>query len=228
MKVKMRVKKMKKLIFVVVLLSFFFAANNINNPNVPVTGTSTINEPAQMDTFSGYSLLYGVQPDKLSISQFVESVSDGQASSIRGVYATDLFALQVVQQPAGNAGYVSPTEGVATQFSMASNYGSIGFLAHNYAAGSDFFDLTFGNIIQVVYGDGHIELYKVTYIYRYQALSPYSSNSQFEDTYTGTRYSASDVFYQMYSGEHHLTLQTCIQQGDIDAWGRLFVIAYPL
>lgn len=218
---------MKKLNFFIVLLGFFIAANSISSPQVPVTGTPS-SEPVKMDTFSGYSLLYGVQPDKVSISQFVDSVSDGQASSIRGVYATDVFALEVVQQPAGDAGYVSPTGGVATQFSMASNYGSIGLLAHNYAAGSDFFDLTFGNIIQVVYGDGHIELYKVTSIYRYQALSPYSSNSQFEDTYTGTRYSASEVFYQMYSGEHHLTLQTCIQQGDVDAWGRLFVVAYPL
>lgn len=218
---------MKKLNFVILLLGFFIAANNVSSPRVPVTGTP-ISEPVKMDTFSGYSLLYGVQPDKVSISQFVNSVSDGQSSSIRGIYATDVFALQVVQQPTGNAGYVSPTGGVATQFSMASNYGSIGLLAHNYAAGSDFFDLTFGNIIQVVYGDGHIELYKVTSIYRYQALSPYSSSSQFEDTYTGARYSASEVFYQMYSGEHHLTLQTCIQQGDVDAWGRLFVVAYPL
>jgi hypothetical protein len=36
------------------------------------------------------------------------------------------------------------------------------------------------------------------------------------------------LFNMAYGGEHHLTLQTCIEsQGDF-AWGRLFIIAKPL
>jgi len=42
---------MKKLNFVILLLGFFIAANNVSSPQVPVTGTP-ISEPVKMDTFS--------------------------------------------------------------------------------------------------------------------------------------------------------------------------------
>ena len=224
----MNAKKMRKLSTIILLFFLCITASTIENKEIPLTGQTGAVHTDQFDTFIGYSLQYGIDPEKTSISQFIESIKDGYENTIRGVYATDIMALQVLQQPSSNAGFVSGQEGTATQFSMASQYNSIGLLAHNYASGRHFFDLSFGNIIQVVYGDGDIELYKVAEIYRYQALSPNSARSNFKDLVTGQTYTATQVFYQMYTGGHHLTLQTCIQQDDVDSWGRLFIIAYPL
>lgn len=224
----MRANNLKKRITIILLAVFFISFYGYGDQTIPVTGSISAGFPINNDSFSGYGTRDAEKSLELSISQFVDSVSDGQSSAVRGIYATDIFALKVVQQPSSNAGFVSSTSETATQFSLAKNYNTIGMLAHNYLAGQYFFDLTMGNIIQVVYGDGHIELYKVAEIYRYQALSPDSASSQFVDLESDAKYSASEVFYQMYSGPEHLTLQTCIQNGDEDSWGRLFILAYPL
>jgi len=225
----MRAEQTKKLVIIflisIVILSFL---DFVRVPRIPVTSFATFNAPRRLDSFTGYSDDNPALTEQLSISEFVENIADGQSGSIRGVYATGLFALRVVQQPAGNAAFVSTEEDAVTQFSLAQNYNSIGLLAHNTAAGQYFFNLMYGDIIEVVYGDGDIDLYKVEEIRKYQALSPYSSSSNFTDLLTGETFSAANVFYQMYSGDHHLTLQTCIQKDGIDAWGRLFIIAYPL
>ena len=149
-------------------------------------------------------------------------------NDIRGIYSENEFAFPVVKQPAGNAGYVSTIEGVVTEFSMAKKYGVTGIVAHNYLAGGDFFSLEIGEVIEVVYGDGEILRYEITSIQSYQALSPNSATSQFVDLATSEKISASQLFKRVYMGSQHLTLQTCIQQGNEDSWGRLFVIAEPI
>ena len=224
----MRAKQTKKLIQIILMISVFLFLNKTTAVAIPITGLGSVGIPVKSDSSTDYNDDYAAQPEQMTISQFVNTVSDGQSESIKGVYVTDVFALKVIQQPSNNAGYVSTDEDVATQFNMAKKYDTIGLLAHNNAAGQYFFDLTYGNIIEIVYGDGDIELYKVEEIYQYQALSPNSSSSNFTDLTTGATYSAADVFYQMYSGDSHLTLQTCIQNDSVDSWGRLFIIAYPL
>ena len=101
-------------------------------------------------------------------------------------------------------------------------------LAHNYLAGADFFTLNIGDQIQVVYGDGSVHVYQIADIQSYQALSPNSASSNFVDLATSDRLTATQLFKRVYMGSHHLTLQTCIQQGSEDSWGRLFIIAYPV
>jgi hypothetical protein len=66
---------------------------------------------------------------------------------------------------------------------------------------------------------------QITKVDKYQALSPTSPYSDFLNLTTGERLSAEQVFYKYYTGNPHLTLQTCIQQGDQGSWGRLFIVA---
>jgi hypothetical protein len=183
---------------------------------VPVTGT-TLNEEVKP-----------AQTSLLSLEDFAEAIKDGNANKINGLYAEETFMLRVIQQPSGKPGFVSPVEGVATQFSMASSNNVTGMLAHNFSSGRFFFDLALEDVIDVVYGDGVTKQYKVTMIKKYQALSPKSASSDFVDLDTSEKLSATGLFSKMYSGRHHLTLQTCIQEGTEDSWGRLFVIAEPI
>ena len=224
----MRARQTKKLLQIILLTSVFLFFNQAITIKIPITRSGSVNIPVKLNSFISFNDDYAVQPEQITISQFVNTVSDGQSESISGVYVTNVFALKVVQQPSSNAGYVSTDDDVATQFRMAKKYNTIGLLAHNTAAGQYFSDLTYGNIIEIIYGDGDIDFYKVEEIYQYQALSPNSSFSDFTDLVTGETYSAADVFYQMYSGDPHVTLQTCIQNNSVDSGGRLFIIAYPL
>jgi hypothetical protein len=164
----------------------------------------------------------------MTLQDFTEAVKDGNADKIKGLYAADVFSLRVIQQPSGKPEFVSPIDGVATQFSMATSNHVTGMLAHNFASGRFFVDLAQGNIIDVVYGDGTVKEYKVTSIKRFQALSPKSASSDFIDLDTNEKLSAGGLFSKMYTGKHHLVLQTCIQEGTEDSWGRLFIIAEPV
>jgi hypothetical protein len=166
--------------------------------------------------------------DNAALQQFISEVEDGAAGVVRGIYVQDMMEFPVVQQPSGQAGYVSQKQNVVTEFAMSRKYGVTGILAHNYLAGQAFFDLETGDIIQVVYGDGSTQSYQVADVLEYQALSPNSATSSFVDLDSGATLSASQLFKSVYSGSGHLTLQTCIQKGSEDSWGRLFVIADPI
>jgi hypothetical protein len=161
------------------------------------------------------------------LTSFTLTVRNGNNNTLRGVYAGGIFAFPVVQQPAGNAGYVSTKAGIVTQFNLASNYGNIGLLAHNTLSGQYFSQLIPGERILLIYGDGRIESYLVINIYRYQAVSPESMNSDFIDLDTQQHLSALDLFRKVYTGSQHVTFQTCIESNGNLSWGRLFVIAIP-
>lgn len=185
-------------------------------PVIPVTGQIVANP------------VHTAEKNLMPLQDFANAVKDGNADKIKGLYAADVFSLRVIQQPSGKPGYVSPIEGVATQFGMASSNNVTGILAHNFASGRLFFDLAAGSSIDVVYGDGTVKEYKVSVIKKFQALSPKSASSDFIDLDTNEKLSAAGLFSKMYSGKHHLTLQTCIQEGTEDSWGRLFIIAEPV
>ena len=89
-------------------------------------------------------------------------------------------------------------------------------------------ELKLDDNLQMIYGDGHYKTYQVTAVYRFQAIEPNNSNSSFIDLQTNEEFSAAQLFKQVYMGNHHITLQTCIQQGEEPSWGRLFIIAEPL
>ena len=175
--------------------------------------------PAQAEGIGELSL-----PDFLT---FVEGVQDGEADIIKGVYVPNVMSLPVIQQPVGNPGYVSQDADVITQFSMAAEVGNVGLLAHNHLAGQTFTNLSVGDEVRLVYGDGKIEYFIVTQMLQYQALQPYSPYSEFRDLDTSQTITADKLFREVYRGDRHVTFQVCIEANGIDAWGRLFVIAQP-
>ncbi len=164
-----------------------------------------------------------------SLQTFARSVENGRSSQLVGIYAPDVMAFSVVQQPSGNASFVSTRTSVLTQFAAASRYGSTGILAHNTLAGANFYNLKTGDIVSAIYGDGTIDLYRIDQIQKYQALDPYSPYSNFVDlSNPGVQISSTDLFYRTYGLGNVLVLQTCLAKDGNDSWGRTFVIASPL
>jgi hypothetical protein len=161
--------------------------------------------------------------------EFVNRIKTGEGDRVVGVYTENIMALPVIYQPSNNPAFVSNEDGIVTYFllpwRLARNHG---FLAHNYLSGALFYSLQVGDIVQVVYGDGNYEDFEVLSIRQLQALSPNSTRSTFIDLETGASLSATTLFNQVYRGEYHSTLQTCLAQGGLDNWGRYFVLAPPL
>lgn len=166
-------------------------------------------------------------PSLSTLSEFIEEIRDDSGDTLRGVYVPGVMAYPIIQQPAGNAGYVSNRDAELTQFRMASAYGTVGLLAHNYLAGASFQNIERGNVIILVYGDGRTQTFLVEDIQRYQALQPFSPYSNFRDLDTESILTAEQLFNKVYRGDFHLTLQTCIEHEGNLSWGRLFIIAKP-
>jgi hypothetical protein len=169
-------------------------------------------------------------PARLPIlADFVKSVEDGRAQTPVGIYVPGVLAFPIVQQPSGDPAYVSTQSSRVTQFRLASQYKTIGLLAHNNLAGQLFFNLQKFQILFVVYGDGSLDYYMVTGIQRFQALSPSSPYSDFVDL--GNPYnklSATDLFNRTYALGNRLIFQTCIEANGESSWGRLFITAIPI
>ncbi|HAV77227.1 MAG TPA: hypothetical protein DCX53_07725 [Anaerolineae bacterium] len=162
-----------------------------------------------------------------SFTEFSRSVQNGDANTLRGVYVSGVLALPVVQQPSSNAGYVSVYDNEATEFQMASQFGNVGLLAHNYLSGRSFSQLAVGQEVRLVYGDGSVEYFVVSEILRYQALQSASVYSSFRNLERNEVLSAENMFKRVYFGDRHVTFQTCIEaEGNLN-WGRLFVVTVP-
>ena len=236
----MRAKQKRKLLFVLSILGSLILQGSVQYREfIPLSsGGSGISSDILSPYIFADPVKFGAVPDiqqsgeetntKAAINNFISKVTDGETGVIRGVFSEENFGLQIIQQPNGQAGFVSTIEGVVTQFSMPNKYGITGLLAHNYLSGRHFSTLEIGDKVQLVYGDGEIKEYQVADIQRYQALQPDSPSSQFLDLSTGDKLSASQLFKRVYMGNHHLTFQTCIQEGSEDSWGRLFIIANPI
>jgi hypothetical protein len=163
-----------------------------------------------------------------AFSDFSKTVQNGDASTLRGVYVPDVLALPIVQQSAGNAGYVSIEDGKLTQFGMASRFGNIGLLAHNHLSGKSFSQLAVGQEVRLVYGNGKVENFVITEVLQYQALQPTSPRSSFQNlAKKDETLTAEQMFKRVYFGDRHVTFQTCIAKDGSSSWGRLFVIAVP-
>jgi hypothetical protein len=171
---------------------------------------------------------YAVAPALPEFNSFVKTSTIGLPGMVSGVYVDGLFALNVVQQPKNNAGYVSKTPEKLTEFRNARQQKNVGLLAHNYLAGQYFTQLKVGQIVNVIYGDGKVEKFVITNIYKYQAVSPESPYSDFVNLDDGQRTQVEPLFKKMYGGSHHLTLQTCIAKDKELSWGRLFITADPV
>jgi len=162
-----------------------------------------------------------------NFTDFSQTVQNGEADIVRGVYVADAFALPVVQQPSGSPGYVSNNDGQLTQFSMAAQFGNLGLLAHNHLAGKSFSQLAVGQEVRLIYENGRVEYFVISEILQYQALQPNSMRSEFRDLAIDETITANQLFERVYTGKHHVTFQTCIEANGNLSWGRLFVVATP-
>jgi hypothetical protein len=163
-----------------------------------------------------------------SLSKFSSLVANGQANTLQGVYVPGFLALPIVQQPAGNTGFVSGKPKTVTQFQLAARNGVIGLLAHNYLSGNEFFRLIEGLKVVTIKGDGSRDSYRISKIKEYQKLTPGSNWSHYIDLETGERLTTYELFGQIYQGDHHLTFQTCIERDGLETWGLRFVVAEPI
>lgn len=176
---------------------------------------------------SPFQALGGAESNLPGFADFSESIRNGEADILRGVYVQNILALPVVQQPADQPYYVSNRDGEATQFSMASRYGNIGLLAHNTLSGRSFSGLAIGQEVRLVYGDGRVENFILTEILQFQALEPESVNSSFRNLNKDEILSAGEMFNRAYVGERRVVFQTCIAAQGNASWGRLFVVGIP-
>jgi hypothetical protein len=164
-----------------------------------------------------------------NLNAFARSVQNGNSRTLVGVYIPSQWAFPISQQPASNPGFVSSNPEVVTQFSLAAKYNTVGLLAHNYLAGSSFFDLDVSNRIAIIYGDGSVKFYLIKAVDQYRALSPNSPYSSFEDLHDpGVIISVTELFNRIYAPGDRLVLQTCIESNGNLSWGRLFVTATPI
>jgi hypothetical protein len=188
---------------------------------------------ASLETFTQDSLNIGLQTTgELSardLAELVPPASAPDADQIVGVYVPGIFSLPVLQQPEDKPWFVSSAPKTITQFKLAGDYGSLGFLAHNTLAGGVFYELDIGDEILVVYGDGELARFKVGEIRRYQALDPDSPYSVFREMNgSGKELTSTELFHLIYAKPHRAVFQTCLEAEGDPNWGRYFVIAYPV
>lgn len=229
----------KKILFILITISALVSVGSIwSDTRIPGTGIIPnissihddlpVTDPKNLDSLNDIWQVEKQTIDTVSIMEFAETVIDGASGEVKGIFVQYEFAFPVVQQPVGQYAFVASDDDVVTNFALPQRYGVTGLMAHNYLAGRYFFFLSKGDLIQIIYGDGTILQYEVTDILEYQALQPDSPNSQFVDIKTSQEFSSAELFKKVYMGSHHLTLQTCIQIGTEDSWGRRFVIADPV
>jgi len=165
----------------------------------------------------------------LNLLDVISAVSSRDSEKIVGLHVPGVFTLPVVQQPEGRPGFVSTASNTLTQFRLASEYGSMGFLAHNTLAGSDFYELQLGQEVRIIMGDGGSQSYAVGEILLFQALDPNSPYSDFRPVdRRGEDLSSTDLFNLIYAVPDRVVLQTCKEYNGDPNWGRYFVIAYPI
>ena len=209
----------QKLFLLVTILSLVL----IISPATPVLGDDGAAYPLTSENRPANVMVFP------TLAEFRQSVRNGVANQLSGIYANDLMAYPIVNQPGDQYTYVSDKSNEVTQFELASQYNTIGLLAHNELAGAAFFALEPSNNLTLVYGDGSTRVYQVTQLLSYQALTPDSPYSSFVDLSDPTHtLSVEQVFYKIYAAGNPLVLQTCITRAGNPNWGRLFVIAYPV
>jgi hypothetical protein len=195
-----------------------------------ITFTITILLLAVFPVSPVYAESLGNQSSHLpTLSEFSSTVENSNSNQVTGVYVKDVMAVPVLQQPSGQAGYVSTKADTVTQFAAATKYGTIGLLAHNYLAGAYFSQLSQGKLVTLVYGNGQERNFRITAVKQYRAFSPNNPYSQFMALdQPGVTLSSSDLFHQTYGLGNVLILQTCISKDNEPSWGRLFIIAEPV
>lgn len=185
-------------------------------------------DPIAVTAFSAPPVVTEFSATTPGLQDFVQTVTNGRAGEVVGIYVPGVLALPVGQQPKGNAGFVTREKDAATQFDLAGRYGTVGILAHNDLAGAQFSNIQLDQYAIVIYGDGELAYYLVSDVEQYQALSPTSTYSDFiNQDGSNERLSANQLFKRVYGPGERLVFQTCIEAQGNPSWGRMFIIAEP-
>lgn len=201
--------------------------NNLSQFQPSIISNQIFIQPTSNNTLDGEEPVGDPLYDP-GLHVFTNLVTTGQAQYFTGVYVNSQLNFNIVQQPSGNAGYITSDENAITEFRLARDYGSIGLLAHNYLAGQDFDQLSLNQQVVLVRGDGQLQLYTIVKIERYQALSPNSPYSNFLNLDNPDEIlTAAQLFYHVYDQDNALVFQTCIEKDSELSWGRLFITAVP-
>lgn len=154
--------------------------------------------------------------------------SAADPNTIYGVYAPNLFAFWVVQQPPGDGEYISSGPLEVTQFASAASFGTIGLLAHGgtFLAGKEFYRLLPDDLIALIYGDGTIVDYRVTATDWWTVLDP-DTRTTFYLPAEDTTIDWTRLYFRYYAVDGQLTLQTCFEVDGRATGGLLFVTAQP-
>ena len=176
---------------------------------------------------AGASAVHAMSGSAILTENHTNSNNSKQIEDLSNVAVGNILAFPVVQQPVNNPGYVSTNNGEITEFRLATQFGNIGLLAHNHLAGQTFSQLSIGQEVRLTYSDGHMEYFIISKILQYQALQPNSAYSSFKDLKTNELLTAEQLFNKVYSGDRHVTFQTCIEANGNASWGRLFIMATP-
>ena len=191
-------------------------------------GMHSTKKTISVTAFTAPAVVSEISAATPGIKEFIDSVTNGRAGEVVGIYVPGVLALPVGQQPKGNAAYVTREKGQTTQFDLAGRYGTVGILAHNDLAGADFSNIQVDQYAIVVYGDGQLEYFLVSAIEKYQALSPTSTYSDFvNQDGSSEKLTANQLFKHIYGPGDRLVFQTCIEAQGNPSWGRMFIIADP-
>ncbi len=176
--------------------------------------------------FAAKNVSLPVAEAKSELTTFVDSVRNGNADQVVGIYVEDKIAMPMVQQLEGDHAFISSLPNTVTQFGLPADYGVLGVLAHNTEAGADFYSLEEGDVVFAVYGDGTLNRYQIENSEVWQAFNPHDPyNGSFESVETQETVSLRDLFMDTYTTPDTLVFQTCFAQGDNSEWGRLFITA---
>jgi hypothetical protein len=189
-----------------ILLSF-------SSPLIPVTGSQELSQQQP------------VRPSELASWGYPLHSLPNEADRISQVEVPGHLSYKVVEQPQGNDAFISHKPVTLTHFRLAAHYGTIGLIAHNSLAGAAFFDLKLGELINVIYQSQNKVSFQIRSIRSFQALSPSRTDSVFIDLENGSRYTASDLFLEIYGADASLVFQTCLERNGLRTWGRFFVLA---
>ena len=180
---------------------------------LPIVFTSFLNQPMALAQT-------GIAADTASAQDVAAQIGVSKAKTAVSVSVTGKFTYGVSQS--GNAAPSSYTLG---QYAYAAGKNNLGFLAHNYLAGSSFYMLSAGDEVLVTFSDGSTQTYTVYNVTRDKATDPNNFSKPFVDA-RGKTVSARQVFNQAYKS-NQVTFQTCLSGGGSLTWGVLIVQARP-
>jgi hypothetical protein len=221
-----RVKPFTRRVSLLLIILFLFVSGWVASAEIAAGYAAELEFDGSVDIASLINVPESALPN---LTAYVRSLQNGNGKTPVGVYIPGQWAFPISQQPSNNPGFVSSNPEIVTQFSLATQYNTIGLLAHNHLAGSSFFDLSQSKRVALIYGDGSVKYYQVKAIDRYRALSPNSPYSSFEDLdEPGTIISVTELFNRIYAPGNQMVLQTCIESNGNLSWGRLFVTATPI